>query len=52
MPQIYFVRHAYSKYDFYFWKTLEMPDIYKLTFDEGKFIAAVRIEISHPVNNL
>lgn len=41
-----------SKYDFNFWKALEMPDIYKLTFNEEKLISAVRIETSHLVNNL
>ncbi|MEH7458339.1 histidine phosphatase family protein [Bacillus sp. JJ1127] len=48
-----------SKYDFHFWKTLKMPDIYKCTFNEEKLISAVRIETGdrkrqtgHLVNNL
>ncbi|MBO1578536.1 histidine phosphatase family protein [Bacillus sp. XF8] len=41
-----------SKYDLHFWKELEMPDIYNLTFNEEKLISAVRIETSHLVNNL
>ncbi|MGE7884548.1 histidine phosphatase family protein [Bacillus sp. NPDC094077] len=32
------------KYDFQFWKTLHMPDVYKLTFDNDLFISAERIE--------
>ncbi|WP_421378438.1 histidine phosphatase family protein [Bacillus salacetis] len=30
-------------FDFAFWKQLEMPDIYKLTFEEGKFNGAARV---------
>ncbi|MED2800605.1 histidine phosphatase family protein [Bacillus thuringiensis] len=33
-----------SKYDFEFWKTLHMPDVYKLNFDKNRFISAERIE--------
>lgn len=33
-----------SKYDFQFWKTLHMPDVYKLTFDNNCFISAERIQ--------
>lgn len=33
-----------SKYDFQFWKTLHMPDMYKLTFDNNCFSSAERIQ--------
>ncbi|WP_270607446.1 histidine phosphatase family protein [Bacillus mobilis] len=33
-----------SKYDFQFWKTLHMPDVYKLTFDNNCFSSAERIQ--------
>ncbi|HHT7190730.1 TPA: histidine phosphatase family protein [Bacillus cereus] len=33
-----------SKYDFQFWKFLHMPDVYKLTFDNDRFISAERME--------
>lgn len=32
-----------SKYDFNFWRNLDMPDIYKLTFEEGKLKEVNRI---------
>ena len=32
------------KYDLEFWKTLHMPDVYKLNFDKNRFISAERIE--------
>ncbi len=32
-----------SKYDFEFWKNLEMPDIYRLKFEEGRFLEAHKI---------
>ncbi|ARJ21451.1 histidine phosphatase family protein [Bacillus mycoides] len=42
-----------SKYDFQFWKTLHMPDVYKLTFDNNRFISAERIEkTGHRINIL
>ncbi|WP_433773249.1 histidine phosphatase family protein [Bacillus wiedmannii] len=42
-----------SKYDFQFWKTLHMPDVYKLTFDNNRFISAERIEsIGNRINIL
>ncbi|MDM5193030.1 histidine phosphatase family protein [Bacillus hominis] len=42
-----------SKYDFQFWKTLHMPDVYKLTFDNNRFISAERIEkTGHQINIL
>ncbi|HDR3886244.1 TPA: histidine phosphatase family protein [Bacillus cereus] len=42
-----------SKYDFQFWKTLHMPDVYKLTFNSNRFISAERIErIGHRINIL
>lgn len=42
-----------SKYDFQFWKTLHMPDVYKLTFDNNRFISAERIEkTGHRINFL
>lgn len=42
-----------SKYDFQFWKTLHMPDVYKLTFDNNFFISAERVQsIDYQINNL
>ncbi|MGW6192682.1 histidine phosphatase family protein [Bacillus cereus] len=42
-----------SKYDFQFWKTLHMPDVYKLTFNSDRLVYAERIEnIGHQINNL
>ncbi|MGE7889769.1 histidine phosphatase family protein [Bacillus cereus] len=42
-----------SKYDFGFWKTLHMPDVYKLTLDKNRFISAERIEkTGHRLNIL
>ncbi|KAB2386842.1 histidine phosphatase family protein [Bacillus toyonensis] len=42
-----------SKYDFQFWKTIKMPDVYKLTFDNNRFISAERIEeAGHRINIL
>ncbi|EJQ47938.1 2,3-bisphosphoglycerate-dependent phosphoglycerate mutase [Bacillus wiedmannii] len=42
-----------SKYDFQFWKTLHMPDVYKLTFDNNCFISAERIQSTdYQINNL
>ncbi|MGH1284599.1 histidine phosphatase family protein [Bacillus toyonensis] len=42
-----------SKYDFQFWKTLLMPDVYKLIFDNNRFISAERIEeAGHRINIL
>ena len=42
-----------SKYDFQFWKTLHMPDVYKLTFDNNRFISAERVEkTGHWINIL
>lgn len=42
-----------SKYDFEFWKTLHMPDVYKLNFDKNRFISAERIEkTGHRLNIL
>lgn len=42
-----------SKYDFQFWKTLHMPDVYKLIFDNNDFISAERIEkTGHQTNIL
>ncbi|MGP4106285.1 histidine phosphatase family protein [Virgibacillus sp. L01] len=32
-----------NKYDFYFWKELSMPDIYKLTFDEKALVEVKRV---------
>ena len=32
-----------SKYDYDFWKTLSMPDIYQLTFEKNKLIFAKRV---------
>ncbi|WP_151035378.1 histidine phosphatase family protein [Bacillus wiedmannii] len=42
-----------SKYDFQFWKTLHMPDVYKLTFGNNCFISAERIQSTdYQINNL
>ncbi|MCU5515672.1 histidine phosphatase family protein [Bacillus wiedmannii] len=42
-----------SKYDFQFWKTLHMPDVYKLTFDNNCFSSAERIQSTDcQINNL
>ncbi|HDR7947797.1 TPA: histidine phosphatase family protein [Bacillus toyonensis] len=42
-----------SKYDFQFWKIIQMPDVYKLTFDNNRFISAERIEeAGHRINIL
>ncbi|MBR9654348.1 histidine phosphatase family protein [Bacillus thuringiensis serovar pingluonsis] len=42
-----------SKYDFRFWKTLRMPDIFKLNFHNEDLVAAERIEnTGHQINNL
>ncbi|PIE96036.1 histidine phosphatase family protein [Bacillus fungorum] len=42
-----------SKYDFQFWKTPHMPDVYKLTFDNNGFISAERIQSAdYQINNL
>ncbi|MFK4423190.1 MULTISPECIES: histidine phosphatase family protein [Bacillus] len=42
-----------SKYGFQFWKTLHMPDVYKLTFDNNRFISAERVEkTGHRINIL
>ncbi|HDX9654481.1 TPA: histidine phosphatase family protein [Bacillus wiedmannii] len=42
-----------SKYDFQFWKTLHMPDVYKLTFDNNCFSSAERIQSTdYQINNL
>ncbi|MGD6892167.1 histidine phosphatase family protein [Bacillus mobilis] len=42
-----------SKYDFQFWKTLHMPDVYKLTFDNNCFSSAERIQSAdYQINNL
>ena len=30
----YYMNYFNSKYDFEFWKTLHMPDVYKLNFDK------------------
>ncbi|MBE7103283.1 histidine phosphatase family protein [Bacillus cereus] len=39
-----------SKYDFQFWKTLHMPDVYKLTFNSDRLVSAERIEnIGHRI---
>lgn len=32
-----------NKYDYEFWKNLSMPDIYKLSFKDNKFVEAKRI---------
>ncbi|MGM2819096.1 histidine phosphatase family protein [Bacillus cereus group sp. Bce001] len=42
-----------SKYDFQFWKTLRMPDIFKLNFHNEDLVSAERIEnTGHQINNL
>ncbi|PGD06283.1 histidine phosphatase family protein [Bacillus wiedmannii] len=42
-----------SKYDFQFWKTLHMPDVYKLIFDNNCFSSAERIQSTdYQINNL
>jgi 2,3-bisphosphoglycerate-dependent phosphoglycerate mutase len=42
-----------SKYGFQFWKTLHMPDVYKLTFDNNCFSSAERIlSTDYQINNL
>ncbi|WP_144610833.1 histidine phosphatase family protein [Bacillus cereus] len=42
-----------SKYDFQFLKTLHMPDVYKLTFDNNCFSLAERIPFTdYQINNL
>lgn len=42
-----------SKYDFQFWKTLHMPDVYKLVFDNNRFSSAERLESTdYQINNL
>ncbi|MGE1008072.1 histidine phosphatase family protein [Bacillus cereus] len=42
-----------SKYDFRFWKTLRMPDIFKLNFHNEDLVSAERIEnTGHRINNL
>ncbi|ALQ67429.1 MULTISPECIES: histidine phosphatase family protein [Bacillus cereus group] len=42
-----------SQYDFQFWKTIHMPDVYKLTFDNNCFSSAERIESTdYQINNL
>ncbi|MCQ6529639.1 MULTISPECIES: histidine phosphatase family protein [Bacillus] len=42
-----------SKYGFQFWKTLHMPDVYKLTFDNNCFSSAERIQSTdYQINNL
>ncbi|AJH74189.1 histidine phosphatase super family protein [Bacillus cereus ATCC 4342] len=42
-----------SKYDLQFWKTLHMPDVYKLTFDNNCFISAERVQSTdYQINNL
>ncbi|MEI5889297.1 histidine phosphatase family protein [Bacillus cereus] len=42
-----------SKYDFRFWKTLRMPDIFKLNFHNEDLVSAERIEnTGHQINNL
>lgn len=42
-----------SKYDFQFWRTLHMPDVYKLTFDNNCFSSAERVEkTGHRINIL
>jgi 2,3-bisphosphoglycerate-dependent phosphoglycerate mutase len=37
------MNHFDHQYDFYFWKKLDMPDIYKLTFEQKKLIDVQRI---------
>ncbi|MGH1280079.1 histidine phosphatase family protein [Bacillus basilensis] len=42
-----------SKYDFQFWKTIHMPDVYKLVFDNNRFSSAERLESTdYQINNL
>ncbi|MGF9850763.1 histidine phosphatase family protein [Bacillus paramobilis] len=42
-----------SKYDFQFWKTIRMPDIFKLNFHNEDLVSAERIEnTGHQINNL
>ena len=42
-----------SKYDFQFWKTIRMPDIFKLNFHNEDLISAERIESTdYQINNL
>ncbi|MED1610398.1 histidine phosphatase family protein [Bacillus paranthracis] len=42
-----------SKYDFRFWKTIRMPDIFKLNFHNEGLVSAERIEnTGHQINNL
>ncbi|MGG2935319.1 histidine phosphatase family protein [Bacillus pacificus] len=42
-----------SKYDFRFWKTIRMPDIFKLNFHNEDLVSAERIEnTGHQINNL
>lgn len=42
-----------SKYDFRFWKTIRMPDIFKLNFHNEDLVSAERIEnMGHQINNL
>jgi len=42
-----------SKYDFQFWKTICMPDIFKLNFHNEDLVSAERIEnTGHQINNL
>ncbi|PEY32295.1 histidine phosphatase family protein [Bacillus cereus] len=33
-----------STYDYHFWKTLDMPDVYKLTFNEESLLFTARVE--------
>ncbi|PEP56145.1 MULTISPECIES: histidine phosphatase family protein [Bacillus] len=33
-----------STYDYHFWKTLDMPDVYKLTFNEESLLSTARVE--------
>lgn len=39
-----------SKYNFHFWKGLEMPDMYKLTFKKEQLTSAVRIAAERMTN--
>ncbi|MFV0943545.1 histidine phosphatase family protein [Bacillus pacificus] len=42
-----------SKYDFRFWKTIRMPDIFKLNFHNEDLVSSERIEnTGHQINNL
>lgn len=42
-----------SKYDFRFWKTIRMPDIFKLNFHNEDLVSAERVEnMGHQINNL